>query len=191
MLLFLFSTSAVRGGPTSYPLDLKCVSWNVNGAAKFSALTPELRYLEQFDVVLLQETFTTSPENGLDLAGFIPFHVMGRVTGGCPSWGLSTLLKIDTFVGGTLKPVRSPMDWIQVTRWRTESDRGILFINIYVAVHTAGFTVSDTRAALDFFDSLRADFPADCVLMGGDMNADSWRLVDQRNSGVPISHKAR
>jgi hypothetical protein len=191
VFLFLFPVSVVHSSPNCHSLDLKCVSWNVNGAAKFSALTPELHYLKQFDIVILQETFTTSPENGIDLTGFIPFHVVGRSTGGCRLWRLSTLLKIDTFVGGTLKQVHSPMDWIQVTRWRTDSDRGILIVDIYVAVHTASFAAADTRAALDYIVSLRADFPADCFLMGGDMYVDGWRLVNQRNSGVSVSQKAR
>ncbi len=174
-----------------YDVELKCLSWNVNGVSKFSSLLPELRFLEEFDAVFLQETFTTSPENGFNLAGFIPYHAMGRVTGGCPSWGLTTLLRIDTFVGGTMKPLQSPLDWLQVTRWRSPSDRGILFVNIYVAVHTRGFDATDTSTALDFLASLRADYPADNLLMGGDFNADPWRLLEQRSAGQQISHKAR
>ncbi len=182
---------SVLSSPCGTSVSFKCVSWNVNGISKFTALTPELGYLEKFDVVFLQETYTTSPENGLVLDGFIPFHVLARPTGRKPYWGLSTLVKINAFVGGTLRPIQSPLDWLQVTRWSCPSDRGALLINIYVAVHTAGFDVMDTRAAIDFLRCLRTDFPADSLLMGGDLNVDIWRLAEQRRQGVTIPHKAR
>jgi hypothetical protein len=96
--LFVFVVGIVLCAVTGSPcntLTLKCVSWNVQGVQKFTPLTPELGYLEEFDAIFLQETFTTSAENGLDLVGYIPYHVLGRVTGGCPSWGLTMLVKID------------------------------------------------------------------------------------------------
>jgi endonuclease/exonuclease/phosphatase (EEP) superfamily protein YafD len=163
----------------------------VNGVAKFGPLTPELGYLERFDVILLQETYTTSPENGFELEGFIPYHTLARATRRKPSCGLSTLLKIETFVGGTLRSLPCPADWFQVIRWSKPSDQGILFVNVYLAVHTAGFDVSDARLAVTFLTSLRSDFPGDSVILGGDLNYDPWRTQEQRNSGIPISTKTR
>jgi hypothetical protein len=159
--------------------------------SKFNTVTPELRYLERFDVIFAQETYTTSPENGFDLEGYIPYHVLARQTTRKPSWGLSTLVKISTFVGGTLSPIPSPLDWLQVTRWKWPNDRGVLLINAYVAVHTAGFDVNEVRAAVSFLQCLRSDFPADKAILGGDLNVDIWRLREHRLQGVSIPTKTR
>jgi exonuclease III len=172
-------------------LRLSAVTWNVNGAAKFDTSFPDREYVGDFDVILLQETYVLSPENGLDLPGFIPFHTLGKTTGHKPHWGLSTLLKIESFVGGALLRIPSPYDWIQITRWRPPSDKGILLINIYVPVHTKGFVRADIDSALDFLGQLRADFPADSLILGGDFNVDHWRLSDQRRNGDVIQHKTR
>ncbi len=172
-------------------ISLNCLSWNVNGVAKFTALTPELGYLESFDVVLLQETFTTSPENGCELFGFIPFHTLARRTKRRPSCGLTTLLKIDSFAGGTLRSMPSPLDWLQVTRWRRPSDRGILFVNAYVAVHTTGFEVADVRSAISYLETIQADFPSDSLILGGDLNYDPWRTVEHRAAKIQIPQKTR
>jgi exonuclease III len=181
----------ISGAPNRTNFDLGCVSWNVNGAAKLSSLTPVLGFLERFDVVMLQETYTTSPENGFELEGFIPYHVLARVTRSKPSCGLTTLLKINTFVGGTLKPLPCPADWFQVIRWRSSSDRGILFINVYFAVHTTGFDASDARLAISFLTTLRSDYPGDSMFLGGDLNYDPWRTQEQRNSKITIPAKTR
>jgi hypothetical protein len=116
-ILFFLLCSAIGSLAIPSPLELtlKCLSWNVNGAQKLASYTPELGYLEEFDVILLQETFTTNQEHGLDLPGYIPYHVLGRLTGGRPSCGLTTLLKIGSFVGGTMRAIPSPLDWLQVT----------------------------------------------------------------------------
>ncbi len=181
----------ISSSPCAKSFDIACVTWNVNGVSKFNTLTPELRYLEQFDVIFAQETYTISPENGLELEGYIPYHVLARQTTRKPSWGLSTLVKIGAFVGGSLSPIPSPLDWLQVTRWKWPNDRGVLLINAYVAVHTAGFDINDVRAALSFLQCLRSDFPADKMILGGDLNVDIWRLRDQRHQGLPISQKTR
>jgi hypothetical protein len=74
--LFFAAAFAVVGGmPGSNTVDFQCLSWNINGAPKFTSLTPELHFMETFDVILLQDTFTLSPENGFDLIGYIPYHV--------------------------------------------------------------------------------------------------------------------
>jgi hypothetical protein len=189
--LCLIGISRLQATPTVSKLLLKCISWNVNGVPKFGAMTPEVRYLEGFHVIFLQETFTTSPENGFELHGYIPYHVLGQLTGGRPSWGLTTLLKINSFVGGSLKPIPSPFDWLQVTRWRRPSDRGILLVNIYVAVYTRGFDFPDARAATEYLSCLRSDYPGDSLLLGGDLNVDTWRLQSQRSSGLTIPKKIR
>jgi exonuclease III len=191
VVFFATTVVAANAVNSSDTLELRCVSWNINGAQKFTSLTPELSYMENFDVILLQETFTLSPENGLDLIGYIPYHVLGRLTGGRPSWGLSTLLRIDSFTGGTLRPLPSPMDWLQVTRWRRPSDKGLLIINVYFAVYTDGFQQADSRTAIDFLTTLRSDYPGDGVIMGGDFNYDPWRTDEHRVARIPITSKTR
>ncbi len=100
------------GEPVEF--NLSAVSWNVNGAAKLRTYPAELRYLATFDAILLQETFSLHEHLAFELDGFIAFHTEARPTGGRPSWGMSSLFKMSSFVGGRLRTVMSPCDWLQV-----------------------------------------------------------------------------
>jgi hypothetical protein len=139
----------------------------------------------------LQETFTTSPENGFELIGFIPHHILARPTTRRPSCGLTSLLKIDSFAGGTLRPIPCPVDWLQITRWRQPSDRGLLIVNVYLAIHTSGFEADDARTAIAFLESIINDFPGDQMILGGDLNYDPWRTSEHRALRIPIPQKTR
>jgi hypothetical protein len=110
--LLLGSTEFRLTCPT--PWNLSVLTWNVNGAAKLRGYFPELRYLRSFDAILLQETFTVDVHASLDLDGYITFNVPARPTGGRPSWGLTSFFRITSFVGGHLRTVHSPCEWIQV-----------------------------------------------------------------------------
>jgi hypothetical protein len=129
-------------------------------------------FLAGFDVVFLQETFSGSLEDTLELDGFIPHHQLGRPTLRRYQWGLSTFLRINAFVGGIIRRLPCPVDWIVVSRWQRSTDVGLMLINVYLPVHSDGFSSHDSNAALAFIESLRVDFPGDSFLLGGDLNVD-------------------
>ncbi len=54
--------------------SFKCVTWNVNGVQKLRSDRNVLAFLARFDVVLLQETYSGSSEDVLNLEDFIPNH---------------------------------------------------------------------------------------------------------------------
>ncbi len=112
--LFLGVIHLGLGAPVRW--ELKAVSWNINGAPKFRSLAPERAYLAQFDVVFLQETCSVTEGVALELDGYIPFHGLARYTGGKPQWGMTSLFRILSFVGDTLRPVPTGADWIQVEK---------------------------------------------------------------------------
>ncbi len=176
------------------PETFKCVSWNVNGVEKLRASRNDLQFLASFDVIFLQETYSGTAEAVLDIDGFIPHHQLGRPTPRRPNhhqWGVSTLMKIEAFVGGVIRRIPSPVDWLVVSRWCQSSDVGIVMVNIYLPVHSDGFTSTDSQAALSFIETLRSDFPADAILLGGDFNVDRWRVDEYRSNGVTIPTSTR
>ncbi len=168
-------------------IKLRRVSWNVNGVQKLKIANHDLKFLGSFDVIFLQETFSTTRDSTLDLHGFIPHHQLGRRH----QWGLSSLFRINGLTGGTLHRVPCPLDWLVVSRWRQETDLGCIFVNVYVPVHTDGFSRSDADAAIAFLRSIHDDFPSDGLVLGGDLNVDTWRVVSQREDGCPISSRTR
>jgi exonuclease III len=173
------------------PPRLKCVTWNVNGAGKLKSMVDELTFLSSFDIIFLQETFTGSIESALDIPGFIPHHQLGRSAPRGTRWGLSTFLKIDAFVGGVICRIPSPVDWLVASRWRMDTNLGLLLVNVYLPVHTDGFSPTGSQQALSFIKTLRLDFPGDGLLIGGDLNVDRWRVSDQRALGSVISSNTR
>jgi hypothetical protein len=112
LLLFLLFIGSCGGAPSRW--DLKAVTWNINGSPKFRAFGPKRSYLSTFDVVLLQETCITTEAAAIELEGYIPFHTMARHTGGRPQWGMTSLFRIASFVGGTIRPLPTGADWLQV-----------------------------------------------------------------------------
>jgi hypothetical protein len=83
--------------------------------------------------------------------------------------------------------VHSPFEWLMISRWRTETNLGLIIINIYHPIHTSGFDHLESQSALDFIGALRSDFPGDAFIMGGDLNVDRWRVDDQRRAGLTIT----
>jgi exonuclease III len=188
LLAFLALVISKTGGS---PPRFKCVTWNVNGVEKIRCDRNVLTFLAGFDIVLLQETYSATNEDVLSLAGFIPHHQLARPTTRRAVWGVTTFFRIDSFVGGIIRRIPSPVDWMIVSRWQHTSDVGLIVVNIYHAIHSDGFSQSDTQTALAFLVSLQNDFPADGFLMGGDLNVDRWRVEDQRSSGITIPTSIR
>ncbi len=159
------------------PVSFKCVTWNVNGAEKLKTSENDRKFLAEFDVIFLQETFSGTPESVVDFDGFIPHHQLGRPTLRRFQWGLSTLMKITSFVGGSIRRIACPVDWMIVSRWQRSTDVGLMLINVYLPVHSDGFSDSDSSTALAFIDSLRVDFRGDNFLIGGDLNVDRYHMT--------------
>jgi exonuclease III len=187
LLLFTCVVRVVHGSPPRF----KCVTWNVNGVEKLRCNGNVLTFLAGFDIVLLQETYSSTTEDVLCLKGFIPHHQLARPSTRRATWGVSTFFWIDSFVGGVIRRIASPVDWILVSRWQHSSDVGLIIVNVYHAIHSDGFSIHDSQAALAFLTSLQADFPADAILLGGDLNVDRWRVTDQRMSGLTIPTSTR
>jgi exonuclease III len=166
---------------TSIEIRLTVVSWNVNGASKFAYLPAEREFLREHDVVFLQETY--SRENSLlDLSDFRSHHSLARQsTGPKPFWGLSTFFRTSSFVHGYIKREYSPCDWILVSRWtRGSAQPGIVFLNIYVPIHTSGFTPGEVSILTQCVSDLVQQYPGDKFVLGGDFNLDQARFHSQR-----------
>ncbi len=171
-MLCLLGLAPILGAPASF----KLVTWNVNGAEKLKTSESDRKFLADHDIIFLQETYSGTPESALDLDGFIPHHQLGRPTLRRFQWGLSTLMKITAFVGGSIRRIACPVDWMIVSRWQTPTDVGLIMLNVYLPVHSDGFSASDASTALAFIDSLRTDFSGDSFLLGGDINVDRWLI---------------
>jgi exonuclease III len=188
LMVTIVTTILIRA---TLSINLNAVSWNINGVEKLHPYQHERDFLASFDVVLLQETFSLTTDATHDIPGFIPHHQLGRYTTRRPQWGVSTLWRIDAIVGGTLLRIPCPFEWIVVSRWRLPTDIGLLVVNVYLPIHSEGFTRFEADNALSFIASLRSDFPADRFLLGGDLNVDPWKLQEKRASGIPISTRSR
>jgi exonuclease III len=173
--------------PVQWPL--KAVSWNLNGAAKFRDLFPEQTYLQSFDVVFLQETFSTNDSPPYELDGFMAYHSPARFTGGRPQWGMTSMIKISSVIGGRLYSLPVPSEWILACRWVRPSGLGVLLINVYVPVHSksSGITTQDIGHLTSFFRDLSTSFPGDIIICGGDFNVDRWRLADPQKPKTPLA----
>ncbi len=189
--ILLTILGVITGSRPSLPLkwSLKAVSWNVNGAAKFHVQHPELNYLSDFDMVFLQETFSLDIASSFELDGFIAFHTPARLTGGRPQWGMTTLFKISSFVGGRLYSLPTPADWVLACRWVRPSGQGVIFINSYVPVHSksAQISIQDITHFKTFVRDLSTSFPGDTLVCGGDFNVDRWKLSDQSHYTKPLA----
>jgi exonuclease III len=175
----------------SNSVKLNAVSWNLNGVDKLQLYQHERDLLASYDIVLLQETFSLTADAAYNIPGFIPHHQLGRYTTRRPQWGVSTFWRINAIVGGILLRLPSPFEWIVVSRWKSPNDIGLLVVNVYLPIHTDGFTRIESNNAVSFIASLRADFPADRFILGGDLNVDPWKIQEKRANGLPISTRSR
>jgi exonuclease III len=187
VLFVLLAVGAFVVPSSCTPPGFSCVSWNVNSFEKLRCARHELEILASFDIVLLQETYAGAPEDVLNLDGFIPHHQLARPTLRRAQWGVSTLSRIASFTGGVIRRIPSPVDWMVISRWRHETDLGLLVVNVYLPMHSDGFSPQDIQTALAFIASIRNDFPADGLILGGDLNVDRWRTAVQQNQNAVIS----
>jgi hypothetical protein len=154
-------------------------------------LFPEQRYLSSFDVVFLQETFSTDDALHFELDGFIAFHTPARYTTRRLQWGMTSLMKIASFAGGRLQALPAPSDWIQTCRWVRPSGLGVIFLNVYIPIHSAGTTPFDVSILAKLFEDFSLSFPGDVIVCGGDFNVDRWRLAGRVAVHRPPTAAAR
>ncbi len=184
--------SALIGSPCA-AVDFSCVTWNVNGASKLRDYVFSTSWLREYDVIYLQETYSTSEENVFQMAGYLGHHSLAAYTGRRPSRGVSTLFRIESFVDGALQRITTPFDWVVASRWAPSQQPGLTFVNVYLPVHTGGkdttrklVAQSDLNIFRDFILDLVSSNPGDSFLLGGDMNFDPWRNEEFRRSRIPI-----
>jgi hypothetical protein len=142
------------------------------------------------DFVFLQETLHTAPDSCLLLEGFVGHHTLASVTGGRPSQGLSSFFRIEAFADGCLSRLTTVVDWILVTRWAKPMSPGLLFINVYIPLHS-GVTNEDLDKLRTTVHGLQRSYPGDLIIMGGDFNLDPWRCQDRRAERVPMTPQTR
>jgi hypothetical protein len=81
-------------------------------------------------------------------------------------------MRITSFMGGSIRRIPCPVDWIVVSRWQLSTDVGLMLINVYLPIHSKSFTSHDSNTTLAFIESLHLDFRGDSFLLGGDINID-------------------
>jgi exonuclease III len=177
----------------SSAVKFSCVTWNVNGVSKLRDLVFSSTWLQDYDVIFLQETYSTSDDHVFQPPGYLGHHSLAAYTGRRPSRGVSSLFRIEGFVGGALQRLTSPFDWVVVSRWAASQQPGLTFINVYLPVHTRERGVNrklvaqtDLNIFRDFINDLISSNPGDSFLMGGDMNFDPWRSEEARLNRISI-----
>ncbi len=168
----------------TFAVTLSGITWNTNGAGKLRDRVHQLARLRSVDVVFLQETLHTSYDSCLLLEGFVGHHVLATPTDGRPSQGLSSFFRIGAFVDGSISRVSVPVDWLLVSRC------GVLFINVYVPLHSKPLP-SELDFLRDTILDLQSCFPGDIIIMGGDFNHDPWRNTERRARGQTLSPLVR
>jgi exonuclease III len=159
----------------------------VNGAVKLRDLSPEQDYLSTFDIILLQETFTMDDVLPYELEGYIAYHAPARFTTRRPQWGMTSLFKISSFVGGRLQLIPVPFEWLLANRWIRASGLGVTIVNVYIPAHWRGTSAQDISHFATFLRDLVISFPGDVIICGGDINCNRWRLDGQLASSRPPS----
>ncbi len=121
-------------------MEIRGVSWNVNGTRKFLANLAVVSFLSAFTVVFLQETFETKSQpatENLFLRGFTERHVFAtQGPWGRGSGGMKILLDTRRFGGGSVRRIPAVHDNLLVVRWRPDAGGpGLLLFNVYIPRH--------------------------------------------------------
>jgi exonuclease III len=140
-------------------MNFSVSSWNVNGARKLKPFFQnQNRAFVQTDVFMLQETWIADESEQLVLCDFIAFHEAAVPANGRNVMGLSSFFRLTTFSGGTMEQLQSPLPWVLAVRWLPSNGKGVIFVNIYAAIHTQGVLQSDVDELCDFFDNIQESF---------------------------------
>jgi exonuclease III len=157
-------------------MDISVSSWNVNGVRKLRRFFQTVPHTKvKANVIMLQETWVADKSNQLVLRDYIAFHEAALPSQGHNVMGLSSLFHLAHFSGGKLEKLQSPLPWVLAVRWSPDSGAGVLFVNIYAAIHTTGTMLSDVEEFRMFITDLRSSFGADELVIAGDWNLDKFR----------------
>jgi hypothetical protein len=58
------------------------------------------------------------------------------------------------------------------SRWKSQSNAGLIVVNIYVPLHTRGIKPEDVQMLHSTFEDLLTTFPGDNFVVAGDFNID-------------------
>lgn len=168
-------------------MEFSISTWNVNGARKLRRFFENSnRSYVRSDVILLQETWVTEECDQLVLRDYIAFHEAAVPSQKRGVMGLSSFFDIKKFSGGTLEQLPSSLKWVLPVRWCPHEGQGVIFVNIYAAIHTSGCIPSDIEEFAQMLRDLQASFGADEFVLAGDWNIDKFR----RPTPVPSLEKA-
>ncbi len=158
-------------------MKLSACSWNVNGIRKLKNIFSRPRQtVRDPDIICLQETWATTELEQLSVSDYVAFHAPALPSNGPRGvGGVSTYFKIDSFVAGCLVKLPSPVWWALTVRWEVENGPGLVVINVYAAMHTAGVQPKDFETLFDFVNDMRCSHGADEVIVLGDLNSDRFR----------------
>lgn len=150
------------------------LSWNVNGSKNVSEVPYARKLVLSSDVIFLQETFETVTSSKFKPNQFLHFGSDAIATGGRPSGGLSTLVRISK-ISGVITRLHSPVPWILALRWTEPGRIPIILINVYVARFSRTMGQFSFDIFRNFFMDVRASYSGDAFLVSGDWNADPFR----------------
>jgi hypothetical protein len=68
-----------------------------------------------------------------------------------------------------------PVWWALAVRWERVTARSVIFVNVYVAMHTQGVDHVDLDIFTNYINELRAERGEDELIVLGDLNADRFR----------------
>lgn len=157
-------------------MEWKLASWNVNGSRKLVNFPRVTAFLASLSVIFLQETFEVGGSETFSPPGYIRFAHDALETGGRPSRGSSSLFLQSKFANGSFVSLDLGKDWLLLTRWVPEGwSSGFLFLNVYFPRYSGDFVNSDADFLFEAISDLRADFPGDTMIIGGDFNFDFHR----------------
>jgi exonuclease III len=165
------------------------VSWNVNGARKLCSFLGHTKSgLNSPDVLFVQETWISNEAEQLVIDGYVAFHAPAVPTHGHDFGGLSSFFKLTTYAGGQLEKKDTPVPWVSTVQWSdTSGEVGILFVNVYCAIHTAGVLEQDFELVIDYITELRSSFGRNQIVIGGDFNAYRKRCPAPANAKERLS----
>ncbi len=176
MLSFLLLLACASAAPDER--EFSVVTWNVNGARKFNHLPSDVAFLREHDVILLQETFTRSDSELLELRGYQSHHARALPSPiGRNKWGLLSFFRVGCFSDGYWEQLFSPVDWLICSRWKSPTGASMTIVNVYIPMHTNGVKAEDVLMLHSTFEDLITTFPGDGFIVAGDFNVDRVKLL--------------
>ncbi len=125
-------------------------------------------------MILLQETWVADDSEQLIIHDYVVFHEAALPAIGRNVMGLSSFFRLTSFSGGTLQKLASPLPWVLAVRWAV-GDNGVIFVNVYAAIHTVGCLRTDVTEFGNYISDFRDSFGGDELVIAGDWNVNRFR----------------